>query len=225
MKQRLLFIVLLLWGAMGIANAQNIIVKGTVKDATGETVIGATVVEKGNTGNGTSTGVDGDFQLTVPKGQSLLISFIGYATQEVTPVAGEHLEVVLEEDALKADEVVVIGYTSVVRKDLTGAVGSVSGAALAAVPVTSAAVALQGKIAGVQVTSVDGAPGADINIRVRGGTSVTQTNEPLYIVDGFQVDNINDIPPTDITSIDMVLFCQCAKTNISFQITLYNFEF
>ena len=204
MKQRLLFIVLLLWGAMGIANAQNIIVKGTVKDATGETVIGATVVEKGNTGNGTSTGVDGDFQLTVPKGQSLLISFIGYATQEVTPVAGEHLEVVLEEDALKADEVVVIGYTSVVRKDLTGAVGSVSGAALAAVPVTSAAVALQGKIAGVQVTSVDGAPGADINIRVRGGTSVTQTNEPLYIVDGFQVDNINDIPPTDITSIDIL---------------------
>ena len=204
MKQRLLFIVLLLWGAMGIANAQNIIVKGTVKDTTGETVIGATVVEKGNTGNGTSTGVDGDFQLTVPKGQSLLISFIGYATQEVTPVAGEHLEVVLEEDALKADEVVVIGYTSVVRKDLTGAVGSVSGAALAAVPVTSAAVALQGQIAGVQVTSVDGAPGADINIRVRGGTSVTQTNEPLYIVDGFQVDNINDIPPTDITSIDIL---------------------
>ena len=204
MKQRLLFIVLLLWGAMGIANAQNIIVKGTVKDATGETVIGATVVEKGNTGNGTSTGVDGNFQLTVPKGQSLLISFIGYATQEVTPVAGEHLEVVLEEDALKADEVVVIGYTSVVRKDLTGAVGSVSGAALAAVPVTSAAVALQGKIAGVQVTSVDGAPGADINIRVRGGTSVTQTNEPLYIVDGFQVDNINDIPPTDIASIDIL---------------------
>ena len=204
MKHRLLLFVLLLWGAMGVATAQNIVVKGTVKDATGEPVIGATVIEKGNSANGISTGIDGDFSLTVPKGKTLQISFIGFVTQEVAATAGAPIEVVLQEDAVSADEVVVIGYTSVVRKDLTGAVGSVSGAALAAVPVTSAAVALQGKIAGVQVTSVDGAPGADINIRVRGGTSVTQTNEPLYIVDGFQVDNINDIPPTDITSIDIL---------------------
>ena len=204
MKHRLLLFVLLLWGAMGIANAQNIVVKGTVKDSAGEPVIGATVIEKGNSANGVSTGIDGDFTLTVPKGKSLQVSFIGFTTQEVAAVAGQPIEVVLMEDAVAADEVVVIGYTSVVRKDLTGAVGSVSGAALAAVPVSSAAVALQGKIAGVQVTSVDGAPGADINIRVRGGTSVTQTNEPLYIVDGFQVDNINDIPPTDIASIDIL---------------------
>ncbi len=189
---------------MGIATAQNIVVKGTVKDSAGEPVIGATVIEKGNSANGISTGIDGDFSLTVPKGKTLQISFIGFVTQEVAATAGTPIEVTLQEDAVAADEVVVIGYTSVVRKDLTGAVGSVSGAALAAVPVTSAAVALQGKIAGVQVTTVDGAPGADVNIRVRGGTSVTQTNEPLYIVDGFQVDNINDIPPTDITSIDIL---------------------
>lgn len=87
---------------------------------------------------------------------------------------------------------------------MTGSVGSISGAKLAAVPVSSAAVALQGKIAGVQVTTVDGAPGADINIRVRGGTSVTQSNEPLYVVDGFQAENINDIPPSDILSIDVL---------------------
>lgn len=110
----------------------------------------------------------------------------------------------MKEDAQAMDEVVVIGYTSKARKDLTGSVGSVSGVKIAAIPVSSAAVALQGKIAGVQVTTVDGAPGADINIRVRGGTSVTQSNEPLYIVDGFQVDNINDIPPTDIASIDVL---------------------
>ncbi len=114
------------------------------------------------------------------------------------------ITVVLEDDATTLNEVVTIGYTSKARKDLTGSVGSVSGARLAAVPVTSAAVALQGKISGVQVTSVDGQPGADINIKVRGGTSVTQSNEPLYIVDGFQVDNINDIPPSDIASIDVL---------------------
>ncbi|NBJ06260.1 SusC/RagA family TonB-linked outer membrane protein, partial [Alistipes sp. Z76] len=99
----------------------------------------------------------------------------------------------------------VIGYGGTrARRDLTGSVGSVSGVKLAAVPVTSAAVALQGKVAGVQVTTVDGQPGADINIRVRGATSVTQSNDPLYIVDGFQTDNINDIPPSDIQSIDIL---------------------
>lgn len=204
MKNRLLLIGLLLWSALGIASAQNIVVKGTVTDQSGEPVIGATVIEKGNPSNGTSTGVMGDFSLTVPKGKMLNVSFIGYASQDVAAEAGKMLSIVLAEDAVAAEEVVVVGYTSVVRKNLTGAVGSVSGAKLAAVPVTSAAVALQGKVAGVQVTSVDGAPGADINIRVRGGTSVTQTNEPLYIVDGFQVDNINDIPPTDIVSIDIL---------------------
>ena len=98
----------------------------------------------------------------------------------------------------------VIGYTSKARKDLTGSVGSIQGKKLEAVPVSSAGEALQGKIAGVQVTTVDGQPGADINIRVRGATSVTQSNEPLYIVDGFQVPNINDIPPSDIASIDVL---------------------
>lgn len=185
--------------------AQNITVKGTVLDSTGETIIGATVVEKGNTSNGVTTDLDGNFTIKVGKGKKLVISYVGMETQEVDAVAGKDLKVVLKDDSQALEEVVVIGYGgSKARRDLTGSVGSISGAKLAAVPVTSAAVALQGKIAGVQVTTVDGAPGADINIRVRGGTSVTQSNDPLYIVDGFQQDNINDIPPTDIASIDVL---------------------
>jgi TonB-linked SusC/RagA family outer membrane protein len=176
--------------------------KGTVVDATGEPVIGATVVEKGNPKNAAVTDFDGNFTLKLQKGKTLVISYIGMVTQEVS--AGDNMQVKLQDDNAALDEVVVVGYTSKARKDLTGSVGSVSGAKLAAVPVSSAAEALQGKIAGVQVTTVDGQPGADINIRVRGATSVTQSNDPLFIVDGFQQDNINDIPPSDIASIDVL---------------------
>ena len=186
--------------------AQSITVKGNVKDSNGEAIIGASILEKGNQTNGTVTDLDGNFSLTLTgKSKTLIVSYIGMKTKEVriTPPQ-KNLQIVLEDDNQALDEVVVIGYGSKARKDLTGSVGSVSGAKLAAVPVSSAAEALQGKVAGVQVTTVDGAPGAEINIRVRGGTSVTQSNQPLYIVDGFQADNINDIPPTDIQSIDIL---------------------
>ena len=176
--------------------------KGTVTDQTGEPVIGATVVEKGNPKNAAVTDFDGNFTLKLQKSKIVVISYIGMVTQEVT--ASENMKVTLQDDNAALEEVVVVGYTSKARKDLTGSVGSVSGAKLAVVPVSSAAEALTGKIAGVQVTTTDGQPGADINIRVRGATSVTQSNEPLYIVDGFQVANINDIPPTDIASIDVL---------------------
>jgi len=194
---------ILLMFPVGLA-AQNIVVKGNVSDSQGEPIIGASVVEKGNKSNGVITDLDGHFSITVGKGKKIVISYIGMETQEVDAIVGKGLIVVLKDDSQALDEIVVIGYGSRARKDLTGSVGSISGVRLAAVPVTSAAVALQGKIAGVQVTTVDGAPGADINIRVRGGTSVTQSNDPLYIVDGFQTDNINDIPPTDIASIDVL---------------------
>ena len=183
--------------------AQVITVKGTVIDSQGETVIGASVVEKGNVKNATVTDFDGNFTLKIAKGKTLVISFIGMETQEVK--AAPTLNITMRDDTKAIEEVVVIGYGgSKARKDLTGSVGSVSGKRLESVPVTSAAVALQGKISGVQVTTVDGQPGADVHIRVRGGTSVTQSNEPLYIVDGFQTDNINDIPPSDIASIDVL---------------------
>ena len=195
----LAFLLLMPLGAV----AQIITVKGTVIDSQGETVIGASVVEKGNVKNATITDLDGNFTLKVTKGKLLVISFVGMETQEVK--AAPKLNITMQDDAKVIEEVVGIGYGgSKARKDLTGSVGSVSGKKLEAVPVTSAAVALQGKVAGVQVTTVDGQPGADVHIRVRGGTSVTQSNEPLYIVDGFQTDNINDIPPSDIASIDIL---------------------
>ncbi len=176
--------------------------KGTVTDSNGEPVIGATVVEKGNPKNAAVTDFDGNFTLKLQKAKTLVISYIGMVTQEVA--AGPDMQIKMQDDNASLDEVVVVGYTSKARKDLTGSVGSVSGAKLAAVPVSSAAEAMAGKIAGVQVTTVDGQPGADINIRVRGATSVTQSNDPLFIVDGFQQDNINDIPPSDIASIDVL---------------------
>ncbi len=187
------------------ANAQNITVSGTVVDGTEEPMIGATVTVEG-TKNAVATDIDGNFTLkNVAKNATLVVSYIGYKTEKVAVNGQTHINITLSEDSEALEEVIVIGYGGPrARRDLTGSVGSVSGAKLAAVPVTSAAVALQGKVAGVQVTTVDGQPGADINIRVRGATSVTQSNDPLYIVDGFQVDNINDIPPSDIQSIDIL---------------------
>ena len=184
-----------------LASAQTI-AKGQVLDANNETIIGATVVEKGNPKNAAVTDFDGNFTLKLQNSKKIVISYIRMVAQELT--ASENMKVILQEDNSTLNEVVVVGYTSKARKDLTGSVGSVSGAKLAAVPVSSAAEALQGKIAGVQITTTDGQPGADINIRVRGATSVTQSNDPLFIVDGFQVANINDIPPTDIASIDVL---------------------
>ncbi|MBQ3857685.1 SusC/RagA family TonB-linked outer membrane protein [Segatella bryantii] len=178
------------------------VIKGTIYDSNNEPIIGASIVEKGNTKNGAVSDLDGNFTLTLKKGSKAVISYIGMISQEVG--LGEKQIIVLKDNASDLGEVVVLGYTSRARKDLTGSVGSISGTKLAAVPVTSAAVALQGKIAGVQVTTVDGQPGADVNIRVRGTGSVTQSNDPLYIVDGFEAPNINDIPPSDIASIDVL---------------------
>ncbi len=178
------------------------VVSGTVYDEENEPVIGAAVVEKGNPGNGVVTDIDGNFTLNLKKGKTATVSYVGMKPLDVQVGEGQKIQLKNNNDQL--DEVVVLGYTSKVRRDLTGSVGSVSGAKLAAVPVSSAAEALQGKIAGVQVTTVDGQPGADINIRVRGATSVTQSNDPLFIVDGFQQDNINDIPSSDIASIDVL---------------------
>ncbi|MCE5179947.1 MAG: TonB-dependent receptor [Porphyromonadaceae bacterium] len=201
-KLKLLFSLLFFLCTLMIT-AQERTIKGVVKDTSGEPVIGANVRVK-NTTIGAATDIDGNYTLTVPSSaRTLTVSYIGMKEAEV-PITGNNVDIILEEDLSSLEEVVVVGYTSRARKDLTGSVGSVSGVKLASVPVTSAAVALQGKISGVQVTTVDGAPGADINIRVRGGTSVTQSNDPLYIVDGFQVANINDIPPTDIASIDVL---------------------
>ena len=165
------------------AMAQSFTIKGQVVDNNGESIIGASVVEKGNATNGTITDFDGNFELKLSgKGKTLVISYVGYQTEEVAAVAGKDLKIVMKDDAQAMEEVVVIGYTSRARKDLTGSVGSVSGVKIAAVPVASAAEALQGKIAGVQVTTVDGAPGADINMprQLSPETSFTmKTGKPM----------------------------------------------
>lgn len=185
-------------------SAQNVTVKGTVTDKTGETVIGASVVEKGNTANGTITDIDGNFSLSVPSNATLVFSYVGMTTQEIAVKGQQTINVVLADDAQALEEVVVIGYGSVKRKDLTGSVATVNSEVLAAVPVASATEALTGKMAGVQITTTEGSPDAEMKIRVRGGGSITGDNTPLFIVDGFPVESISDIPASDIEDITVL---------------------
>ncbi len=184
--------------------AQNISVSGTVVDDTGEPLLGATVMQKG-TQHGVATDLDGNFTISVPAKAVLVVSYIGYDNKEV-PVNGQtHLDITLSTNATMLDEVVAIGYGTVKKKDLTGAVSSVSGSELAKAPVTSAAAALQGKAAGVNIVSQNGAPGASMNVTVRGGASLTQNTKPLYIVDGFEMsDALANIDINDIETIDVL---------------------
>ncbi len=204
MQKKLLCFILSLFASMSVAMAQ-VSLSGVVKDKEGP-LAGASVVLKGTT-VGVITGSDGTFKLTVPNAKTAVLSikFIGMTGIEY-PVDGKttDIKIFLQEDMAQIDDVVVVGYGNALRSNLTGSVGSISSKTLATMPVSSAAEAMVGKIAGVQVTVADGSPGSEINIRIRGGTSVTQSNQPLFIVDGFPVSNINDIPPTDIQSIDVL---------------------
>ena len=179
-------------------------VTGTVKDAAGEPLIGVSVMIKG-TSTGAMTDIDGNFSLpSVPSSSKLTFSYVGYKTKTVDVGSSSQFSVVLEEDNTTLEDVVVIGYGTMKRKDLTGAVASVSGDKLAANPVSNVMQALQGQLPGVSVVSQDGRPGASMAIRVRGGGSITQSNDPLYIVDGVQVSDISDIPADNIESVDVL---------------------
>ena len=179
-------------------------ITGTIKDEKGNALPGVSVVLKGTT-TGTVTDAGGNYTLQVPlNAQTLVFSFVGMKSQEIQIGNKTVINVVLAEETMGIEEVVAIGYGTVQRKDLTGSVSSVSGSTLKDIPVTSASQAIVGRMAGVQVTKTEGAPDADIKIRVRGGGSITQDKSPLYIVDGFPVSNINDIAPTDIASIDIL---------------------
>ena len=186
---------------MGSASAQT--VKGTVKDATGEAIIGATVQEKGGKG-GAVTDLDGNFSINLTGDGQLTISYVGMKTQTVNAKGKSEINVVLEDEAASLNEVVVIGYGTARKKDLTGAVTTVKGSDLAKVPVTNVAEALTGKLAGVQITTSDGSPDAEMLIKVRGGGSITGDNSPLYIVDGFPVSSISDISSSDIEDITVL---------------------
>lgn len=189
--------------ASGTLTAQTI--TGSVKDNTGEPVIGATVVEQGVTNNGTVTDIDGNFTIKLKsKSNKLGVSYVGMKPQVVNVSGKKSVSITLEDDATNLNDVVVIGYGAVKKKDITGSVATVNSKALTEVPVASATEALTGKMAGVQVTTTEGSPDAEVKIRVRGGGSITQSNDPLYIVDGFPVETISDIPATDIEDITVL---------------------
>ena len=189
------------------AFAQQIAVKGIVKDTTGEPVIGANVLVKGTT-NGTITDFDGNFQLMANQGDIIVISFIGYSAQEL-PATAELMNVVLKDDSEMLSEVVVIGYGTVKKNDLTGSVSTVKADQINKGVVSTPSDLLRGKSAGVVVTSGSGQPGAGATIRIRGGSSLSATNDPLIIIDGLPISNasisgmadpLSSINPNDIES-------------------------
>lgn len=178
-------------------------VRGIITDKTGEPLIGVSVTVKG-TGKGTVTDMNGKWALSVSEGSVLNFSYIGYSAETVKVGKSNSYNISLSEDNQLLDEVVVIGYGSMKRKDITAAVSVVSTADIDERPIIDAAQALQGKAAGIQVVQPSGAPGEGMSIRVRGATSVQASNEPLYIVDGMPNDNISSLSPADIESMQVL---------------------
>lgn len=184
---------------------QQRIVSGKVTDQSGQPLPGVTVVVKGTT-QGTVTNADGNYSLTnIPEDATLVFSFVGMKTQEVVVGNQTNINVTLKQDVLGIEEVVAIGYGVVRKSDLTGAVTSVSSDEISSSPVARLDQALQGKAAGVQVTSISGEPGTGTTIRIRGGNSISADNEPLYVIDGFiGGGDLNSINPNDIESIEIL---------------------
>lgn len=183
---------------------QNRTVSGTVQDAYGNPLSGASIVLKNNPSISTSVQSDGKFSINVPSNAILIISYLGYITQEVPIENKETLQILLDEENAELEEVVVVGYGTVTRKDLTGSVASVSANQIQDLAVPRLDQALLGKIPGVQVMPVSGAPGAEPQIRVRGVGSISAGSTPLYVVDGFPIDNIQTLNPNDIESMDIL---------------------
>lgn len=185
--------------------AQTLTITGKVVDEEGLEVIGANIRVKGNASVGTITSLDGTYSIRAGAKDVLQFSYIGMASQDI-PIKGRtKIDVQLKQDNKVLDEVVVIGYGTSKRSDLTGSVVSVRSDDLMKNPVSDVTSALAGRVAGVQVTQSEGGPGSSISIRVRGGMSITQSNEPLYIIDGFpSEDGISDLDPGEIASIDIL---------------------
>lgn len=200
LKSSALFLVMFLFAGNVLAQRT---ITGTVTESNGDPLIGASVLVKG-TSQGTSTNLDGKYTLSVSNDAKVLVfRSVGKETQEVT-ITGNTIDVILLDNQKVLDEVIVIGYGTTKKKDITGSVATVKAEDIAAVPVTSISEALTGKLAGVQITTTEGSPDAEVKIRVRGGGSITGDNAPLYIVDGFPVSSINDIAPNDIEDITVL---------------------
>ena len=183
---------------------QNQQITGRVLDAAGEPLIGVSIVEKGNKTNGTVTDIDGNFTLRVSKSQTVVVSYVGYKTQELSVAGKKTLDVTLHEDAEMLNDVVVIGYGTVKKADLAGSVAVMDSKSFKDQPVARVEDALNGRMSGVQVMS-SGVPGGSMKIRVRGASSVNKSNDPLYVVDGIvRETGLEGINPEDIQSIQVL---------------------
>ena len=183
--------------------AQKAIITGTVVDAKNEAIIGANVIVKGSK-LGTISNFDGKFSIEAAPNDVLVITYLGMNKEEVTIGASKNIRVIMTEDTKVLDEVVVVGYGTVKKKDLTTSVSTVSTKDIAERPILSAASAIQGKAAGVTVVQPSGEPGAGMVVRVRGNTSITASNDPLYVVDGVPMTEINFLSPNDIESMQIL---------------------
>lgn len=184
----------------------SLTVDGIVTDLNGETIIGATVIEKGRPENGVVTDIDGKFLLKVPPKSVLVISYIGYNTQETRVNRRIHTyNIVLKEDNQMLDEVVVVGYGTVKKSDLTGSVSTVGKRSFESQPVKSVSQILQGRTPGVEVTTSSGMPGAGARVRVRGTTSINKSSDPLYVIDGIiSTSGLDGLNPQDIQSMEVL---------------------
>lgn len=179
-------------------------VSGVVKDQNGEPIIGVNVIEKGST-NGTVTDTDGNFAFEVPDNSILVFSFIGYVNKEIQVNKKSVLNVQMHEDTQALEEVVVIGYGIQKKSDLTGSVSSLKSEVIENQPVVRIDQALQGRVSGMQITTLNGAPGAATTVRIRGGNSINGGNEPLYVIDGIiGGGDLSMINPADIQSIEIL---------------------
>ncbi len=186
-----------------IINQQVFKMSGSILDTNGEPIIGANIVEKGTT-NGTITNLDGEFTLVLQKQRtSLIITYIGFNTKEIQVQSGEHLNVRLEEDSQNLDEVVVVGYQTMRKTDLTGAVASLKAGELN-LTTPNVGQSMVGKVAGVQISQVSGAPYNGTKIRVRGTASINASSDPLYVIDGYPSNEDLTINPEDIESIEVL---------------------
>ncbi len=186
------------------AYAQTTSVKGVVRDGAGRTLIGVNVVELGST-NGTITDIDGNYVIKVPAQSKLQFSYLGYETKTVEIAGKTNINVVLNEDNKVLEELVVVGYGTQRKEAITGSVASVKGDAMREIPSQNISQALQGRVAGVEMSQTSSKPGAEMQIRIRGTRSLTASNDPLVVLDGIPfAGNISDINPNEIKSIDIL---------------------
>lgn len=176
---------------------------GKVIDEMGVPIIGATIKEVG-ANTGTVSDIDGNFNLTVSENSRIVVSYVGFISISVLLTDKENYNIVLKEDTKTLDEVIVVGYNSVKRSDLTGSLSSVTNKDFKSQPVTRIDQVLQGRAAGVQVVNVGGAPGGDVSIRVRGANSINGDNNPLYVIDGYIGADFNNLNPNDIESVEVL---------------------